>query len=696
MHISIKVEKCLVEVISEEHTKVLADPAYRSLPSRKIRAEVIERLKQKYPKQNLKVALGTVQLRIQRIFGSELYEQHYSATIAESADQFLRTQAEQIKEGAKDPNYIAPKIKELIAACKVETSYSVSISTVHNRFQELLGQDLYTILYPKRGNPIDPRVETFLEDKIKTLQETDISIAHLTTIEEIRDECLLVTGLSVSNPTVVELLNTRLGKDTYFQIITQKSAPISEVEQKTIGEWWVTQADLMLNGHIAEVETITAYKDQIKRDYATIRKYGETALENKYGEVKGHQIYSDLTRIQKENSILGFLNHQLLERAFQQGIAAMRQEQGNLPEMFRETHLQPNNRCDIILPDIYRDKFLEECLKQLVDPNQTVGDVLALPPQAASWYVDEVIDFSTRFGQAVLKEKAKYCDGKTLVILGCTGDFPPGVIAIRNPNHPDIVEIPVMIVAQMFHLPEVYLHQIEKIQKLAVERDVDALQNLMSAEQERHPNEIDWETKKYQDYVMRRDKVERSAAEQAALKARQREKGQNTIDGFLKGQSHADLSLDPEHAKDSETARGTEKRCLPSRLVQEDKKVALVPTLDRHKAREPQVPLTGKVDEDWFLQILSRPVDRREKISTTLQVKSNVDSFFETARDRMSFHRQDLKEAAAQERIKEQQQRTENKRDIAWESGDQQKGRIIQVVCLIEKGRVGNISTLFR
>ncbi len=93
MHISTKVEKCLVEVILEVYKNLLENPAYAPPSSREIKVETMKRLNKKYLGGLLIIALGTVQMRLQKLFGPEFYEKHYPATFSEKVEQFLKDQA---------------------------------------------------------------------------------------------------------------------------------------------------------------------------------------------------------------------------------------------------------------------------------------------------------------------------------------------------------------------------------------------------------------------------------------------------------------------------------------------------------------------------------------------------------------------------------------------------------------------------
>ncbi len=635
MHISTKVEKCLVEVILEVYKKLLEDPAYSPPSSREIKAEITKRLNEKYPGEKLKIGLGTVQARLQKLLGPEIHEKHYTATISEEVEKFLRTQAYIIKTGVKDPQYIAPKTEQIIETCKIVTGENVSPPTVNDRFQKLLGRDLYSKIYPKIGGPINLVVEQFLMNKANELKEVEISSVYIPAIEEICDECYLTTNFTVCYPTVVDRLRTQLGKEKYFQLFTKKASSIDKTEQDKIGIWWITQAERMLNDQNSEVETITAYIEQTQRDYATIRKYGEKALKHEYGDARWQQIYLDLTTIQRENWAIGFVNHQLLERVFQRGFATACQHVSKpAPEMFREVNLTPETRCDLLIADIYRGRFMESCLERGRAIRTGKDHSLAILPQSARRYTDVIIDFTTRYGQELLKIKAKYCDGKTLVIVACTGEFPPDVGYIRHPDYPDVVEISASDLGRLFCLPEESLAEINEILELTSVRDWEGLRNRLLADRARHPGEIDWETKRFWDYESRRDPGERKGAEAAAFQFRQKEKGQHVIDNFYARECKGENTARSDIFKGAETP--------PAKETHEDKKLEQGLKIEKQGEPTQEIPLTGTVGEDWILNLLKKPVKGG---------KPMVDPFFETARERGSFRRNDLKEKAAIERV---------------------------------------------
>ncbi len=648
MHISTKVEKCLVEVILEVYKKLLEDPAYSPPSSREVKAEITQRLNEKYPGEKLKIALGTVQTRLQKLLGPEFYEKHYTATISDKVESFLRTQAYAIKMGIKDPQYIAPKIEQVIETCKIVTREYVSAPTIHDRFQKLLGRELYSELYPKIIFPVNALVEQFFENKAIQISDSGYKAQSL---EEIAEECYFTTGYPVGFRIMTDRLRTHLGKARYFQIFTKKSASLDKSEQIKIGAWWVAQAELMLSDNTCEVETITAYIEQTQRDYATIRKYGEKALKREYGDARWQQIYLDLTTIQRENWAIGFVNHQLLERVFQRGFAGTNQQSHEpKPEMFREVNLTAETRCDLILADTHRDRFMEACLKRWRGARPGEGDFLGMLPEAARRYVDEIIDFCTRRGQEVLKDKAKYCDGKTHVIVACTGEFPPDVTFIRHPDYPDVVEVSALDLGRLIHLPEESLAQVKEILKLTRARDWEGLRDRLLADRARHPEEIDWETKRFRDYESRRDPGERKGAEAAAFQFRQKEKGQQVLDNF--------------YAKDNKDKNTVEKHDPAGYSPLDFKKQDQALKIDKPEGRNHELPLTGRVGDDRFLQLLNKPVERGEP---------KVDPFFQDARERGSFRRKDLKKRAAFERAGREQAETKIQRNEAQEPFERRK-----------------------
>ncbi len=633
MHISTKVEKCLVEVILEVYKNLLANPAYTPPSSREMKTEVTKRLNAKYPGEKLKIALGTVQARLQKLFGPEIYEKHYTATISDEVERFLKTQAMLIKAGKKDPQYIAPKTEQIIESCKIVTGQSVSPPTVHDRFQKLLGRELYSYVYPKIILPVNVLVDKFFENKAKELLN---SVNSAKSLEEIAEECYLTTGFAVGYRIMTDRLRTHLGEANYFQLFTKKSSSIDKSEQVKIGAWWIAQAERMLSRQTNEVETISAYIERSQRDYATIRKYGEKALKHEYGETRWRQIYLDLTAIQRENWAIGFVNHQLLERIFQRGfIAANQKNREPKPEMFREVNLTAETRCDLILADIYRGGFMEACMKRGREAWPGAGNLLGMPPDAARRYIDAIIDLSTRHGQDVLKDKVKYCDGKTFVIVACTGDFPPDVPYIRNPDYQDMVEVPALDLGRFINLPEEYLAQITEILELTRARDWEGLRDRLLADRARHPGEIDWETRRYRDYISRRDTRERKEAEAVAFRFRLKEKGQQVLDTFY-----------AKETKDGNSEHG--QKCE-----------------NRDHAKQ-EFPLTGKVGNGWILDLLNEPVEKQEH---------KIDPFFEMAGNRVSFRRKDIKEQAEKIRVEQESVDIKSSKENEQKSAERRKER---------------------
>src|SRR5271157_4122699 len=475
--------------------------------------------------QNISPAI--IRRRMKASLGAKSYQDFYGKGLEASIEGFLQEKIGSIREELeKHTLYIPPTIAEIENECFSTIGKVITPQSLQRRLQRELTQPDYERFYVKG---LSKEAEKFIVDRIAKIKKGTQDNPHFRPllIKKMREQCIKDTGKAVSTLTLARRLEEGLGTDLYQKLYGHK---VSAEEYDLIRTWTLKQAQYLQAEQCQQVQSMGHLARKMDRSSETIRTHAKLVLEEVFG-TQWKQIYDQWTMVYKDNRFLGTLNHAFFERLAQRGHAELRGKYPSIPPSFREVKI-PGKRHDLILPDAYKEGYLRDCLSVPLLNERTLGSLMNLPSEGVNRFADVILDFTTRHSRKALGEKAeKYCDGRTLLIMTCTGEFPADSTGlVVHPDYPDAVGMPAALAFKFLQMNELYIFTAYQGVQLTQKRDMPRLQEFVNIL--KRPGEAEYQTYEYENYCKNRNLNERRAIEQIAIQTRARSEGQRTLDKF--------------------------------------------------------------------------------------------------------------------------------------------------------------------